>query len=92
MIKRQKKSIIDLMNKTAPESKILEEAVNKIHNIKPAMELKGKTVRVTIDTPEAMHKELKKLIIDQDMDLKSFFLNAVKEKCDKLGLKLDLKY
>lgn len=91
-MKRQKKSIIDLMNKPAPESQMVEDAVNKIHNSKPLSELKGKTVRVTIDTPEALHKELKKLIIDQDMDLKSFFLDAVKEKCEKLGLKLGLKY
>jgi len=91
-MKRNKKSIIDLMNKPAPESRILEEAVNKIHNIKSVPETKGKTVRVTVDTPETLHKELKKLIIDQDMDLKSFFLDAVKEKCEKLGLKLDLKY
>lgn len=91
-MKRQKKSLVDLINKPAPESKILEEAVNKIHNLKPLPELRGKTVRVTIDTPEALHKELKKLIIDQDMDLKSFFLDAVKEKCEKLGLKLELRY
>jgi hypothetical protein len=40
-----------------------------------------------VDTPESLHRELKKAIIDESMDLKSFFLEAVREKYEKLKSK-----
>ena len=89
MAKREKRSIVDLMDHPSPEIDQLEGAVEKIHQLEPAAAKveKEKTVRVTVDTPESLHKELKKAIIDESMDLKTFFLEAVREKYEKLKSK-----
>ena len=85
MAKREKRSIVDLMDHPSPAIDQLESAVEKIHQLEPAAKAeKEKTVRVTVDTPESLHKELKKAIIDESMDLKTFFLEAVREKYEKL--------
>lgn len=86
MAKREKRSIVDLMDRPSPEYDQLEGAVEKIHRPVPAAikTEKEKTVRVTVDAPESLHKELKKVIIDESMDLKTFFLEAVREKYEKL--------
>ncbi len=86
MSKIEKKSIVDLINSPAPEARQLERAVEKIHQSPSVLE-KEKTVRVTVDTPESFHKELKRVIIDEAVDLKTFFLQAVREKLERLGKK-----
>lgn len=93
MAKRLKKSIVDLMSKTPkPEDDLVEKGVAQIHGTsvspEPEKTKKEKTVRVTVDTPETLHKELKKIIIDQEMDLKTFYLQAVREKSERLGYKV----
>lgn len=89
MAKRQKKSIVDLMSKAPqPKPEILEEGVKKIHKAadkQKTAEKKEKTIRVTVDTPASLHKELKKIIIDEGVDLKTFYLQAVREKCQRDG-------
>lgn len=88
-MKKQKRSIIDLMNSPAPQHEQVEAAVNKVHSIAnlQTAQKKEKTVRVTIDTPESLHKALKKIIIDESVDLKTFFLQAVEEKLEKVRKK-----
>ena len=82
MSKREKKSIVDLMNNSEIEEIQVEKAVEQIHKmVKPKKE---KTVRVTVDTPESLHKNLKKLVIDESLDLKTFFLQAVEEKYERM--------
>lgn len=90
MAKREKKSIVDLMSQGAssPEEEQLEKAVEKIHQIPtPKKVKKEKTIRVTVDTPESLHKQLKKIVVDEGTDLRAFYLQAVKEKCERLGYK-----
>lgn len=87
MAKRQKKSLADLMDSSAPDNRQIEQAVQQIHQTvipKPQKE-KVPTKRVTVDTPTIWHKELKKIIADLDTDLKHFYLQAVREKCERLG-------
>lgn len=89
-MKRKKRSIVDLMNQSTPENDQVEAAVEKVHLLAslPQLKKQEKTVRVTIDTPESLHKALKKLIIDESVNLKTFFLQAVTEKLDKTGNKV----
>lgn len=50
-----------------------------------------RNVRVTVDTPASLHKLIKRVILDldQDGDLRSFYLAAVREKCDSLGYSVE---
>lgn len=88
-MKKQKRSIVDLMNHPTPEQEQVEAAVEKVHLLAtlPNAIKKEKTVRISIDTPESLHKTLKKIIIDESLDLKTFFLQAVEEKLEKLKSK-----
>lgn len=86
MKKNKKLSIIDLVNQATPEEKQFEKAVDKIHKLSSASQLEEeKTVRLTIDLPESMHKNLKKLIIDESISLKYFALQAIIEKLDRIS-------
>lgn len=86
MKKNKKLSIIDLVNQSTPEEKQFEKAVNKIHKFSSnSPQEKEKTVRLTIDLPESMHKNLKKLIIDQSVSLKDFAIQAITEKLSRLS-------
>ncbi len=92
MAKREKRSIVDMIGQTPPaEMDLVEKGVEEIHSAKkvsPKLEKKEKLVRVTVDTPASLHKELKKIIVDEDMDLKTFYLQAVREKCERLGYRI----
>lgn len=79
----KKKTIADLMGSTLSEEKDMELAVKQIHD-QAQKKIREKTVRVTVDTPESLHKSLKKIIIDHSMDLKTFFLEAVQEKYERM--------
>lgn len=86
MKKNKKLSIIDLVNQSTPEEKQFEKAVDKIHKLSSTSQLEEeKTVRLTIDLPESMHKNLKKLIIDESISLKYFALQAIIEKLDRIS-------
>lgn len=56
--------------------------------VKPKAE---KNIRVTVDTPKSVHTTIKRIILDldQETDLRSFYLKAVKEKCERLGYPVD---
>ena len=83
MSKREKRSITDLMNQSTPEQELVDQAVNKIHQ-QAKNASKEKTVRATVDIPASFHKELKKLLIDESLELKIFCLQAIQEKYDRL--------
>lgn len=89
-MKREKRSIVDLMTPSTPETDQVEAAVEKVHLLANLTQVKKKekTVRVTIDTPESLHKALKKIIIDESIDLRTFFLQAAEEKLEKLSQKV----
>lgn len=78
MSKRDKKSIVDFVNQPTPDADQVDEAVKQIH--KQPIGQSEKMVRVSVDTPESLHRELKKLVIDQGIGLKEFYLEAVVEK------------
>jgi hypothetical protein len=80
MSRREKKKIADFLNQPTPEARQVEEAVKRIHQKQPG----EKMVRVSVDTPEGLHRQLKKLMIDEGTDLKTFFLEAVAEKMERL--------
>ncbi|PHN00916.1 hypothetical protein [Flavilitoribacter nigricans] len=83
MSKREKRSITDLINQATPDEHQVEAAVHQIHqNI--AQPKKEKTTRATVDIPVSFHKELKKLLIDESMELKTFCLQAIQEKYERL--------
>lgn len=86
MKKNKKLSIIDLVNQTTPEEKQFEKEVEKVHKLSSTAQLEeGRTVRLTIDLPESMHKTLKKLMIDESISLKAFAFQAVVEKLDRIS-------
>ena len=86
MAKRQKKSLADLMDSSVPDNPQIDQAVQTIHQTPPKLKKqKVQTKRVTVDTPVVWHKELKKIVADLDTDLKHFYLQAIKEKCERLG-------
>ena len=78
MSSRDKKSIVDLVNQTMPDTDQVNKAIKQIH--KQSIGQSEKMVRVSVDTPESLHRELKKLVIDQGIGLKEFYLEAVVEK------------
>ena len=87
MAKRAKKSIADLMDHQVPNEGLMELAANKVYreSIKGKKEKTEKTVRATVDIPESFHKELKKLLIDESLELKTFCLQAIQEKYERLS-------
>lgn len=82
-----KKSMIDLMDNTEPTIQNIDKVVKTIHQ-----NPKEKLVKLTVATPESLHKQLKKIAIDEGTDLRRFFLQAVLEKCEKLNYKLQEEY
>ena len=82
MPKKEKKSIVDFIEESTVSPEKIDQAVNDIHQISSKKE---KTYRVTVDTPEHLHKQLKKYLIDADMSLQSFYLQAVIEKFENLS-------
>lgn len=98
--KKNSPSLIDLMSSTTSTedaNRAVNRAVDQIHGkaevttpliVNEPKKKKIKMVRVSVDTPEDVHKELKKIIPDLDMDLKTFYLTAVREKCERMGYPL----
>ena len=78
-----KKSMIDLMDNTEPNIANIDRAVKTIHQSQ-----KEKQVKFSIAIPENLHKELKKIAIDEGMDLRRFFLQAALKKGETLGYQL----
>lgn len=89
MAKRHKKSLADMLDTGTTDETVIEQAVKTIHKVQPDSKKPDKvkipTKRVTVDTPLNWHSELKKIVVDLDMDLRSFYLLAIKEKCERLG-------
>ena len=81
MSKLEKKNLADLIDTKKLDA--LETAVNQIHQQSKVE--KEKTVRATVDIPETFHKELKKLLIDESLELKTFFIQAIQEKYERLA-------
>ncbi|MEM8527992.1 MAG: hypothetical protein AAGG68_25345 [Bacteroidota bacterium] len=83
----EKKSMIELMDNQEPIVPNIEKAVKSIHQSQ-----KEKLVKFSIATPESLHKELKKIAIDEGIDLRRFFLQAALEKCERLNHSLKEAY
>lgn len=83
MTKRKKKSIAELLNKPALDEQQMEKAIDRVHKI-GKMNQKEATVRATVDIPLSFHKELKKMLIDESLELKTFCLQAILEKYERL--------
>lgn len=99
--KKKQPKLSELIARSSPEeaNKIINEAVDTIHNkptstsAQPVSPIKiekspVKMIRVSVDTPKDVHKELKKIVSEFEMDLRTFYLMAVREKCERLGYKL----
>ncbi|MEM8528074.1 MAG: hypothetical protein AAF806_10405 [Bacteroidota bacterium] len=65
----------------------IEKSVKLIHRNKGE-----KQSRITIQTIDSLHKNLKKIVIDEGTDLKRFIHSAILEKCEKLGYPIKSKY
>jgi hypothetical protein len=87
------------LSRSIPDN-VIEEATDKIHGEekkredekKPKEEERQevKLVRVTVDTPEPLHFLIQKILLEERMKggLRRFYLDAIKEKCERLGYKL----
>lgn len=84
MAKKEKISITDLMDNAIYDENLVNSAVNKVHQ---QAYKKEKTVRATVDIPASFHKELKKFLIDESKELKTFCLEAIQEKYERLSSK-----
>ena len=82
MSKQEKKRITDLMDNSIPSEEMINQAAKQIHQPN-----KEKMVRATVDLPESFHKELRKLLIDMDKDLKAFCKEAIMDKYEQLNSK-----
>ena len=68
------------------------EPERRVHPLPPkSTRQTEKNVRVSVDTPASLHKLIRRIILDQDQksDLRSFYLEAVKERCERLGYSVD---
>jgi len=80
-----KKSMIDLVGSEV-ELTDIDKAVKMIHR------QNGEALkRFSISMPEHLHKQLKKIAIDEGLHLKEFFLQAALEKCERMEYSLDLE-
>jgi hypothetical protein len=83
---KEKKSMIDLIDITTTIPNI-DQAVKTIHQSS-----KERQVKTSVAIPESLHKELKKIAIDEGIDLRRFILQAVLDKCEAMEHPLKGKY
>lgn len=86
-MKKENKSMIDLIDNTESSIPNIDKAVKTIHQ-----STKEKQVKFSIAIPESLHKDLKKIVIDEGVDLRRFFLQAALEKCESLNYPFKDKY
>jgi len=79
-----KKSMVDFVDSQSEVGFDVDKAVKTILQQKDE-----KMVRYGIVTPESLHKQLKKIAIDEGINLKDFFLQAVLEKCERMNYKIE---
>ena len=84
---KEKKSMIDLIDQSEPNIPNFDKAVKTIHQT-----AKERQVKTSVAIPESLHRELKKIAIDEGVDLRRFILQAVLDKCESTGHPLKAQY
>ena len=76
--------------KSQPDPPVAKSAPLKTEQKAPAVETKDKeekkpTKRASVDLSVDLHKTLRRIVLDLDTDLKTFFIEAAIEKAKSLG-------